>query len=248
MKMIVPFLGLVFALPVHATILIDESFESQPAGTRLIDFGPDWFGTTGTFKVGNTLGLAATGNQYLEAPSRAGAGSLVRYGWFDASAGFNSRPSGENILLESVAMFIPNVTESTYGGMVMFDQLGDTVAVIGVDMLTGMTLTSATADVNNVAVNLGQYNNIQLVADYASGLVRYLFNGSLIGSTQMSAASLSAGLGDFDFYNNGFNATSSVAFRYDDYVIRSVPEPATGALMVWGLAGLCAVYRRRSAR
>lgn len=38
----------------------------------------------------------------------------------------------------------------------MFDQLGNPVAVIGVDMLFGKTLTDATSGVNDIAVRLGK--------------------------------------------------------------------------------------------
>ena len=73
-------------------------------------------------------------------------------------------------------MFIPNATSSTYGGMIMYDQLGSPVAVIGVDMLFGKTLTDATSGVNNIAVRLGQYNDIG-PRTYDTGLVTYRFNG-----------------------------------------------------------------------
>ena len=53
-------------------------------------------------------------------------------------------------------MFIPDVRSSTYGGMIMFDQMGNPVAVIGVDMLFGRKLTDATSGVDDIAVRLGK--------------------------------------------------------------------------------------------
>lgn len=63
-------------------------------------------------------------------------------------------------------------------------------------MLTHKTLTGATDNVNNISVNLDQYNDIELLTNYDSGNIDYIFNGTRIGSSQMSAASLAAGFGD----------------------------------------------------
>lgn len=248
MKLTAVLLGLAISVPVSAQVLIQEGFESAAPGTNLFGLGPDWIATTGAFKVDNQPGLAATGDQYLVAPSLAGAGAHQRYGWFDASAGFNARNAGADTIIATVKMFIPKVIDSTYGGMTLYDQLGNSMAVIGVDMAAGKTLTNATMSVNDVAVNLGAYNDIELLADFASGQIDYRFNGMKVGSIQMSASSLAAGLGDFDFYNNGFNAASSVAFRYDDYEVQAVaapiPEPSTFALVALGTAAL--LVRRKT--
>jgi len=195
--------------------------------------------------VGNQPGFAAGGSQYLNAPSRIGLGANVRIGYTDASAAYNARPSGENIVVASVQMFVPNVSESTYGGMEIYDQFGQLLAIIGVDMLAHTTLTSATSNVNDIAVNLNQYNDFGFEANFNTGLVEFLVNGTNIGSSQMGASSLTAGFGDFDFYSNGFNAATSVAFRYDNYLVKTVPEPITGSLVGFGLAGLVAFHRRR---
>ena len=234
-------------LPSLAVPLAEENFEAQPTGTKIGDFGPGWNSITALFTAGNQAGLAANGSGYLDAPSRTGAGDRQRYAWLDVSSAFNARGAGNDLIVETVKMFIPEVTSSTYGGMVMFDQFGDVVATIGVDMLTGRTLTDATTGVSNVQALLGQYNDIELLADYGTGVVDYFFNGSQIGSTQMSASSRFTGLGDFDFYNNGFNATTSVAFRYDDYAVQAIPEPATVTLLGLGLAGLAALRRHKGA-
>ena len=231
--------------PVLAQVFVQESFESRVAGTKIGDFGAGWNSTTGFFTVGDQAGLAASGNRYLDAPSRFGAGDLRRFAWFDASAAFNTRNPGNDVIVETVKMFIPDVKSSTYGGMIMYDQLGNPVAVIGVDMLLGTTLTDATSGVNNIAVRIGQYNDIGLFANYDTGFVTYRFNGADIGSSFMTAASRAAGFGDFDFYNNGSDAKVSVGFRYDDYSVMAVPEPATVSLFGLGLATLAALRRRR---
>jgi hypothetical protein len=227
-------------------VLVFEDFDHRAADDRLaFEFGPEWTATTGFFKVGTTPGLASSGSGYLEAPSLSGAGERQRYGWFDASTAFNHLAAGNDVLVETVRMFVPDVTESTYGGMRMFDQLGNSVATIGVDMLTHRTLTSATSDVGNVDVLLDAYNDLAFIADYGSGRVDYRFNGTLIGTSFMTAASMAAGFSDFDFYNNGFNAAAPVAFRYDDYRIEAVPEPETLALMALGLVGVAARTLRK---
>lgn len=227
-----------------ATVLIQEDFESLSAGT-ILRFEPGWVGTTNTFRVADQPGLAASGSHYLIAPSLTGAGERKRFVWFDASNAFNTRPVGENTVVGDVKMFVPDVTESTYGGMFMFDQGGNYIGVIGLDMLSHKTLTSANTDINNIDVNINQYNDFQMLANFDSGLVTYRVNGTTVGSSMMSAQNLSAGFGDFDFYNNGFNATVSVPFRYDDYKVSVVPDPETYALLTVGFGLLGSVARRR---
>ena len=233
-----------FANAASAGVLIEQNFESLPPGTILRTV-PGWVGTTNSFRVDNQTGLAATGSHYLTAPSRTGVGDNKRFVWFDASAAFNARPAGENTVVGDVKMFVPDVTESTYGGMFMYDQLGNSIGVVGLEMLSHMTLTSASTGVNNFAVNIGQYNDLGMSANFDSGLVTYRVNGKTVGSSHMSAGNLAAGFGDFDFYNNGFNATSSVPFRYDDYRVATVPEPGTYALLSVGFGLLGLVARRR---
>ena len=239
MKLIAVLFSLAFAFPVSAQVLVQEGFESYRPETTLPGIGPLWHATTVTFKVGNQAGFAASGDQYLSAPSRTGTGDRQRFGWFDASGAFNARDAGSDLIVATVKMFIPVATESTFGGMALFDQVGGNwMAVIGVEMIGGMTLTDATIGVNNVAVKFGEYNDIELLANFAVGNIDYFFNGTEIGSKQMAAASRAAGLGDFDFYNNGFNATTSVAFRYDDYKVQAVPEPSTYVMVGMGFLAL----------
>lgn len=233
-----------FANVADATVLIQENFESLAPGT-VLRLEPGWVGATNAFKVDNQAGLAATGTHYLNAPSRTGVGDNKRFVWFDASGAFNARPAGENTVVGDVKMFVPDVTESTYGGMFMYDQLGNSIGVVGLEMLSHMTLTSASADINNFAVNIGQYNDLEMSANFSSGLVTYRVNGTTVGSSKMSAGNLAAGFGDFDFYNNGFNAKSSVPFRYDNYRVAAVPEPETYALLSVGFGLLGFAARRR---
>jgi hypothetical protein len=229
----------------NATVLIQEGFESLSPGT-IMRTVPGWVGTTNLFTVADDPGLAASGTHYLSAPSRTGPGELMRFVWFDASGAFNARPAGNNLVVADVKMFVPDLTENTYGGMFMYDQFGDYIGVIGVDMSTHTTLTSANDGVNNISVNIGAYNDLEMFANFNSGLVTYLFNGTNIGFSQMTPDNLAAGFGDYDFYNNGVDATVSIPFRYDDYSVAAVPEPDIWALLIFGqaMAG-CFVRRRR---
>jgi PEP-CTERM motif len=236
----------VFPAPAFAGVLVQENFESYAPGTRLFDI-PGWITNTFSYTVGNQPGFAANGSQYLNAPSRIGTGANVRIGYTDASSAFNAGLPFGKMVIASVNMFVPNVTESTYGGMEIYDQFGQLLAIIGVDMLVHKTLTSATSNVNDIAVNLNDYNSLEFDADFATGLIDFLVNGTNIGSTQMNASNLSAGFGDFDFYSNGFDAATSVAFRYDDYLVRAVPEPVTLSLFGAGLFGAIALRRRKKA-
>lgn len=64
---------------------------------------------------------------------------------------FSSRNAGFDTIVATVKLFGPDVRESTHGGMELIDQLGSPVAVIGVDMLLGTTLTDASGNVANIA-------------------------------------------------------------------------------------------------
>ncbi len=66
-------------------------------------------------------------------------------------------------------MFVPaGVTQSTFGGIFVFDAAGNSVGVLGVDMITGQSLSNATGGVSNIAATAGGYNDLTLRMNFAS--------------------------------------------------------------------------------
>ncbi len=233
----------------NAQVFISEGFESFVPGTNSFSLGSGWSATTAAWTVQNTPGLAASGNQYLNAPSRIG---FRRFVWFDSHPAFLARTPGNDVIVSSIHMFVPaSVTQSTFGGIFVFDAAGKSVGVLGIDMLTGQSLSNATGGVSNIAAIAGGYNDLTLRTNFASGIVQYLVNGALVGTRTMSVGNLASGFGDLDMYNNGDVATQSVAFRFDDYkveAIAAVPEPGAYATLAGiALTGVGIVLRRRRA-
>ena len=140
---------------------------------------------------------------------------------------------------------MPRVVDNTYGALFLYDQSGAPIGVLGVDMTSGMSLSSATQEVHNIAANLDGYNYLELVTDFASGSIQYVFDGVNVGSGVMTASNLANGFGQAAMYENGINGKVSVGFRYDDYQVRTVSEPRGLSLLLLGVVFVISLKLRR---
>ncbi len=206
---------------------------------------------TSNFSIVNNAALAFGGEQFVETNTGTWGefpNNTARYAWANTPLG--------GVIDASVRVNVINPTGNTIvtgGGIALYGTnaaTGDTLIGI-MRLLTNGQLQLFNGAGQGIGFNpnalfpLGQYNEMRIVADLATGTMQYVVNGTVLnpflGTFSPTFAS-GIGFSDADLYAvRGGTGTGGGIVRWDNMSV----VPSHGSLALLGLAGLVTARRRR---
>jgi hypothetical protein len=179
---------------------------------------------------------------------------VLRLAWPDATAAFNTRPAGFNLLTGSIDIFVPQVqsADASFYGLAGFDDVDLDFGVLVQPSTSGILLivdNNIVASAPN-AIAFNTWQNLAVTANYDTGEVFASLNGTPVaGLSRISANILGGGFTDLDlFVQNALTAPTTRSIFSDNYRLEVVPEPGTFTLLAGGLGLLVLVSLRRARR